>query len=127
MKSINAPKLATENVPLPLKFILEEGPSSTPSTVLYARNSRSKDKTILVVQYLHTVTTTTHIPLVYDWLALMDRSVAYSPESHFRAHVASVAERLEISDLVAEGIDEVDREIGGMMKWMWVSEIGLCR
>jgi conserved oligomeric Golgi complex subunit 3 len=61
----------------------------------------------------------------YDWFALIDRSVAHSQESHFRAHVASVAEHLETCDRLVERIDEVDREVEGMLEgWRGVEEGG---
>jgi hypothetical protein len=61
----------------------------------------------------------------YDWFALIDRSVAHSQESHFRAHVASVAEHLETCDRLVERIDEVDAEVGGMLEgWRGVEEGG---
>jgi hypothetical protein len=44
----------------------------------------------------------------YGWFALIDRSVAHSQESHFRAHVA---EHLEMCDRLVEEINEVDGEM----------------
>jgi hypothetical protein len=61
----------------------------------------------------------------YDWFALIDRSVAHSQESHFRAHVASVAEHLDTCDRLVESIDEIDREVEGMLEgWRGVEEGG---
>lgn len=61
----------------------------------------------------------------YDWFALIDRSVAHSQEAHFRAHVASVSEHLDTCDRLVERIDEVDREVDGMLEgWRGVEEGG---
>jgi conserved oligomeric Golgi complex subunit 3 len=61
----------------------------------------------------------------YDWFSLIDRSVAHSQESHFRAHVASVAEYLASCDSLVVRIDEVDREVEGMLEgWRGVEEGG---
>lgn len=61
----------------------------------------------------------------YDWFALIDRSVAHSQESHFRAHVASVAEHLDTCDRLVEKIDEIDGEVEGMLEgWKGVEEGG---
>jgi len=47
---------------------------------------------------------------LYDWLALIDRSVAQSQVLHF-----CVAEHLETCDRLVEKIDEVDGEVEGML------------
>jgi hypothetical protein len=61
----------------------------------------------------------------YDWFALIDRSVAHSQEAHFRAHVANVSEHLDTCDQIVERIDEVDREVAGMLEgWRSVEEGG---
>ncbi|KAG6910079.1 hypothetical protein DXG01_013131 [Tephrocybe rancida] len=61
----------------------------------------------------------------YDWFALIDRSVAHSQESHFRAHVANVSEHLNACDSLMENIDLVDREVDGMLDgWRGVEEGG---
>ena len=61
----------------------------------------------------------------YDWFSLIDRSVAHSQEAHFRAHVAGVAGHLESCDSLVERIEEVDKEIEGMLEgWRGVEEGG---
>jgi len=61
----------------------------------------------------------------YDWFAQIDRSVAHSQEAHFRAHVAMVSEYLNTADTLLERIDEVDREVGGLLEgWRSVEEGG---
>jgi len=61
----------------------------------------------------------------YDWVAQIDRSVAHSQEAHFRAHVAVVSEHLNTADTLIERIDEVDREVSGLLEgWRSVEEGG---
>jgi hypothetical protein len=61
----------------------------------------------------------------YDWFSLIDRSVAHSQDSHFRAHVASVAEHLETCDRLIHAIDEVENEVDGMLEgWKSVEDSG---
>ncbi|PFH50015.1 hypothetical protein AMATHDRAFT_4405 [Amanita thiersii Skay4041] len=61
----------------------------------------------------------------YDWFALIDRSVAHSQESHFRAHIARINAHLKTCDSVLERIDEMDSEIGSMLEnWRCVEEGG---
>jgi conserved oligomeric Golgi complex subunit 3 len=61
----------------------------------------------------------------YDWFAQIDRSVAHSQDAHFRAHVAMVSEHLNTADTLLERIDEVDREVGGLVEgWLSVEEGG---
>ncbi|KAF9559048.1 Sec34-domain-containing protein [Agrocybe pediades] len=61
----------------------------------------------------------------YDWFALIDRSVAHSQEAHYRAHVASLEEHLRVCDLLVDRIDEINREVDGMMEgWKGVEEGG---
>ncbi|KAF8647847.1 hypothetical protein AX16_006515 [Volvariella volvacea WC 439] len=61
----------------------------------------------------------------YDWFALIDRSVAHSQESHFRAHVAGVKEYLEVCDMLVDRIESVEGELESMMiEWTSVEESG---
>jgi len=61
----------------------------------------------------------------YDWFALIDRSVAHSQEAHYRAHVASLEEHLQACDLLVDRIDEINKEVDGMMEgWKGVEEGG---
>lgn len=61
----------------------------------------------------------------YDWFAQIDRSVAHSQEAHFRAHLASIAEHLETCDALLKHIDEVDTEVGDMLReWRSVEDSG---
>ena len=128
LKSINALKSATEKVPLPLKFSLEEGPASRPSTPVLLSHSRPSTPTHRLPSSHHSLYPTQPIQTpqqFYDWFALIDRSVAHFQESHFRAHVASVTEHLETCDRLVEKIDEVEREVGEMMEgWRSVEEGG---
>jgi hypothetical protein len=55
----------------------------------------------------------------YDWFALVDRSVAHSQEAHFRAHVASLIEHLEVCDGLIKRIDEIDSMLGEMYEEWW--------
>lgn len=61
----------------------------------------------------------------YDWFALIDRSVAHSQDSHFRAHIANVSEHLETCDVLLERIDTVEKEVDSMSEnWRTVEERG---
>lgn len=61
----------------------------------------------------------------YDWYALIDRSVAHSQESHYRAHVASLDEHLSVCRLVEERIEQVEHQVDEMMEgWIGVEEGG---
>lgn len=61
----------------------------------------------------------------YDWLGLIDRSIAHSQESHYRAHVADVAEHLDACDKLVEIIDCTEREVNSMMEgWTGVEDSG---
>ena len=61
----------------------------------------------------------------YDWFSLIDRSVAHSQESHFRAHIAEISEHLETCDALLHNIDTVESEVDGMLEhWRTVEEGG---
>jgi conserved oligomeric Golgi complex subunit 3 len=62
----------------------------------------------------------------YDWLSLVERSIARSQEAHFHAYVADVSEHLEKCDQLVSGINRLDVEIEQMLeKWRVVGEGGL--
>ena len=129
LKSIDALKSTADKVPLPLKFVLsEQGPASRASTPGLRNHSRPSTPTHRFPsshRNLHPDQPIQTPQQFYDWLALIDRSVAHFQESHFRAHVASVTEHLEMCDRLVERIDEVDREVGGMLEgWRGVEEGG---
>ena len=54
----------------------------------------------------------------------MDREIAHSQEAHFRAHVASVAKHLAACDSLVEKIDDVDKEVEGMLEGWRTAEEG---
>jgi hypothetical protein len=61
----------------------------------------------------------------YDWFSLIDRSVAHSQESHFRAHLDTVSDHLETCDRLVERIDLVKTEVESMLEgWNIVEEGG---
>ncbi|KAF8638150.1 hypothetical protein AX17_002407 [Amanita inopinata Kibby_2008] len=143
-RSVTVLKTASENVPLPLKFTMQEGASSRPSTPT-PRNLKplatSRPSTPSAPP--GTSTSTTRVPpsssygsldpkqpiqtpeQFYDWFALVDRSVAHSQESHFRAHIANVSEHLQTCDSLLEKIDLIEREVESMLEhWRSVEEGG---
>jgi hypothetical protein len=65
---------------------------------------------------------------LYDWFALIDRSVAHSQEAHFRQHLLRVLEHLDMCDRLVgrmTRIDQVDAEVSSMLdKWSSVEEGG---
>ncbi|KAF8149366.1 Sec34-like family-domain-containing protein [Crassisporium funariophilum] len=141
IRSINAIKASTEKVPLPLKFTAAEPSppvtpvprqqnkllqqqqqgsqhSSRPGTPLSAVAGRS-------AHALHPKQPVQTPQQFYDWFALIDRSVAHSQEAHYRAHVASISNHLDTCDLLIDRIDEVDKEVDGMLEgWRGVEEGG---
>lgn len=151
IKSVNALKAAGEIIPLPLKvcllvsrtrpnidehrrkFSADEAGTSRPATPANLRatkiGSGSRPSTPTGrpanAHALHPKQPVQTPQQFYDWFALIDRSVAHSQESHFRAHVASVAEHLETCDRLIEKIDEVDTDVEGMLEgWRGVEEGG---
>jgi hypothetical protein len=61
----------------------------------------------------------------YDWLALIDHSVAHSQEAHFRAHVSEVAEHLDACDRLLGAVDGIERDVDEMLEgWRGVENGG---
>ncbi|KAG2074742.1 Sec34-domain-containing protein [Suillus decipiens] len=134
LKSVAVVKAASENTPLPLKFSVDEDESSRPSTP----NLRGKIGSVsrpstpvpaftrqFASHALHPKQPVQTPQQFYDWVAQIDRSVAHSQEAHFRAHVAVVSEHLNTADTLIERVDEVDREVGGLLEgWRSVEEGG---
>ncbi|KZT22200.1 Sec34-domain-containing protein [Neolentinus lepideus HHB14362 ss-1] len=137
IKSVNAIKTASERVPLPLKFSIEDSPSrpSTPTLrhkLRASSNSRpstpqpgssrlgpSSSHALLPKQPIQTP------QQFYDWFALIDRSVAHSQEAHFRAHLENLSEHLATCDRLVQRVDEIDTEVDEMMReWRSVEEGG---
>ncbi|KAH7888905.1 Sec34-like family-domain-containing protein [Phlebopus sp. FC_14] len=134
LKSVAAVQAASENIPLPLKFSVEEAESSRPSTPnLRAKvgpGSRSPTPIPAATRSHPSHALDPKQPIqtpqqFYDWFAQIDRSVAHSQEAHFRAHVAMVSKHLDTADMLIEQIDEVEREVDGMFEgWRRVEEGG---
>ncbi|KAH0584972.1 Conserved oligomeric Golgi complex subunit 3 [Termitomyces sp. J132] len=138
IRSIAKVKSASEHIPLPSKFSLDEAVASRPSTPLALQRNKpvagsSRPNTPLsgsasarsTVHALHPKQPIQTPQQFYDWFALIDRSVAHSQEAHFRAHVANVSEHLSACDLLVEKIDLVDQEVSGMLEgWRGVEEGG---
>ncbi|KAF7300708.1 RRM domain-containing protein [Mycena chlorophos] len=141
--SVGTLRVACERIPLPSKFDDEEGagPSSRPSTPVGSRlrvhastpsgNSRPASpmpghRPMNSQQHaLHPKQPVQTAQQLYDWFALIDRSVAHSQEAHFRAHVASVSEHLDTCDALVARVDEVGAEVDGMLEgWQGVEEGG---
>jgi hypothetical protein len=55
----------------------------------------------------------------YDWFALIDRSVTHSQEAHFREHVASLVDHLEVCEGLVNRISEVDGLLNEMYEEWW--------
>ncbi len=109
----------------------EKTPSrpSTPKNKLLLPNSRpgtpNSSRLALSTHALHPKQPVQTPQQFYDWFALIDRSVAHSQEAHFRAHVASVSEHLDTCDKLIEHVDEIDKEVDGMLEgWRGVEEGG---
>ncbi|KAF9445796.1 hypothetical protein P691DRAFT_805193 [Macrolepiota fuliginosa MF-IS2] len=136
LRSINALKAANEKIPLPLRFTTQEdeGPShSRPGTPLaHARlpvstplgSSRPGTPSNVTsrtsqVHALHPKSPVQSPEQFYDWFTLIDRSVAHSQEAHFRAHVASLMEHLEVCEGLIKRIGEVDNMLGEMYEEWW--------
>ncbi|KAG6873047.1 hypothetical protein C0995_003804 [Termitomyces sp. Mi166 len=138
VRSIARVKSASEQIPLPSKFTLDDTGLSRPSTPLALQRNKpppgsSRPNTPLsgsvstrsTVHALHPKQPIQTPQQLYDWFALIDRSVAHSQEAHFRAHVANVSEHLNACDLLVEKINLVDQEVDGMLEgWRGVEEGG---
>ncbi|KAF6744945.1 COG3 protein [Ephemerocybe angulata] len=151
IRSVTAVKTASERIPYPLKFTREEvdddeaggdenesasSRSATPINVKFALSSRPGTPSLLSPLHRSTPSATRLSALhprqpvnttqqLYDWFALIDRSVAHSQESHFRAHVSSVSEYLDTCDLLLARVDEIENEVERMMEcWRSVEEGG---
>lgn len=134
LKSVAVVKSASEKTPLPLKISVNEDESSRPSTP----NLRGKVGSVsrpstpvpastrqFASHALHPKQPVQTPQQFYDWFAQIDKSVAHSQEAHFRAHVAVVSEHLNTADTLIERIDEVDREVSGLLEgWRSVEEGG---
>ncbi|KAG2111138.1 Sec34-like family-domain-containing protein [Suillus discolor] len=135
LKSVAVVKSASEKTPLPLKNLsVNEDESSRPSTP----NLRGKVGSVsrpstpvpaytrqFASHALHPKQPVQTPQQFYDWFAQIDKSVAHSQEAHFRAHVAVVSEHLNTADTLIERIDEVDREVSGLLEgWRSVEEGG---
>ncbi|KAG6878890.1 hypothetical protein C0992_006827 [Termitomyces sp. T32_za158] len=138
ISSIAGIKSASEHVPFPSKFALDDAGSSRPATPLALQRNKpaagsSRPNTPLsgpfstrsTVHALHPKQPIQTPQQFYDWFTLIDRSVAHSQEAHFRAHVANVSEHLNACDLLVEKISLVDQEVEGMLEgWRSVEEGG---
>lgn len=62
---------------------------------------------------------------LYDWFALIDRSVAHSQEAHFRAHIATVSQHLATCDFLLSKVDEIEQDVDIMLEnWRSVEDGG---
>ncbi|KAH6867640.1 COG3 protein [Coprinopsis sp. MPI-PUGE-AT-0042] len=62
---------------------------------------------------------------LYDWFALIDRSVAHSQEAHFRAHIATVSQHLDTCDFLLSKVDEIEQDVDVMLEnWRSVEDGG---
>ncbi|KAG1900550.1 Sec34-like family-domain-containing protein [Suillus fuscotomentosus] len=134
LKSVAVVKSASEKTPLPLKISVNEDESSRPSTP----NLRGKVGSVsrpstpvpastrqFASHALHPKQPVQTPQQFYDWFAQIDKSVAHSQEAHFRAHVGVVSEHLNTADTLIKRIDEVDREVSGLLEgWRSVEEGG---
>ena len=151
VKSVNAVKAACEKVPLPSKVspisldllssrmsskFKRDGagsprPSSPASRHKLGPSQSSRPATplnaghLLASHALHPKQPVQTPQQFYDWFSLIDRSVAHSQESHFRAHLGTVSGHLETCDRLVERIDEVKAEVESMLEgWRIVEEGG---
>ncbi|KAF5357255.1 hypothetical protein D9756_006491 [Leucocoprinus leucothites] len=138
LRSIGALKAANEKIPLPLRFTAQEeaGPlNSRPGTPLaFGRLpqsgplgsplSRPGTPSNVAPRNTHGHALHPKVPVqspeqFYDWFSLIDRSVAHSQEAHFRAHVASLMDHLEVCEGLIKRINEVDGTLGEMYEEWW--------
>ncbi|KAF8629303.1 hypothetical protein AX15_003520 [Amanita polypyramis BW_CC] len=137
--SISLLKAASERVSLPLKFTSDEGgssrsstptpiqrskltPGSRPSTPPVSGSTRAAPSSYASLHPKQPIQTPEQF---YDWFSLVDRSVAHSQESHFRAHVANIYEHLETCNSLLERIDTIEKETDAMLEnWKTVEEGG---
>ncbi|KAF7319724.1 RRM domain-containing protein [Mycena kentingensis (nom. inval.)] len=138
--SVGALRTACEQAPLPAKFDEDEnGSSSRPSTPVGSRlrsyaatpggssrpSSPMPARALPTTHALHPKQPVQTAQQFYDWFALIERSVAHSQEAHFRAHVASVSGHLDTCDTLVDRVEDVHREVDGMLDgWRGVEEGG---
>lgn len=96
----------------------ESEASSRPATPSTPGNRPNKPTSLHPRQPIHTT------QQLYDWFAVIDRSVAHSQESHFRAYVASVSEYLDVCDALLARVSEVEGEVETMGECWWSVEEG---
>ncbi|KIL64608.1 hypothetical protein M378DRAFT_126439 [Amanita muscaria Koide BX008] len=135
-RSVSVLKAASEIVPLPLKFVPSEDGYSRPSTPIRSKlapGSRTSTPPVAGTTHalpssyasLHPKQPIQTQEQFYDWFSLIDRSVAHSQESHFRAHIAEISEHLETCDALLHNINTVESEVDGMFEhWRIVEEGG---
>ncbi|KAH6906569.1 COG3 protein [Coprinopsis sp. MPI-PUGE-AT-0042] len=136
IRSVNAVKAASEKVPLPLKFSAEEhdeeGPSTPSLRIVRAASTSSRPSTPLSalvnragLHGLHPKQPVHTTQQLYDWFALIDRSVAHSQEAHFRAHIATVSQHLDTCDFLLSKVDEIEQDVDVMLEnWRSVEDGG---
>ncbi|XP_006463266.1 hypothetical protein AGABI2DRAFT_207960 [Agaricus bisporus var. bisporus H97] len=134
LRSINALKISNEKIPLPLRFMAQEesgASGSRPGTPLShlklpasaSPSSRPATPNTLPrssqTHALHPKTPVQSPEQFYDWFALIDRSVAHSQEAHFREHVASLVDHLEVCEGLVDRVSEVDGLLSEMYEEWW--------
>ncbi|KAG1715625.1 hypothetical protein ID866_1549 [Astraeus odoratus] len=139
LRSVAAVQAASEKTPLPLKTTkssIEDTDTSRPATpnlrhpAKVGSGSRPSTPTPATARTLSSHALDPKQPIqtpqqFYDWFAQIDRSVAHSQEAHFRAHVAMLAGHLDTADILLERVDEVEREVDGMLEgWKSVEQSG---
>ena len=60
----------------------------------------------------------------YDWFAQIERSVARSQESHYRAHLDRVSTHLDTCDELLDDVDEVKHDVDTMLEHWRAVESG---
>ncbi|KAK2460187.1 hypothetical protein APHAL10511_007778 [Amanita phalloides] len=127
-RSVSLLRAASERVPLPFKVWsrpstplalqrIKQSPASRPSTPTHPLPGSYAS--------LHPKQPIQTPEQFYDWFALIDRSVARSQESHFRAHIANVSDHLATCDALLDRIDTIEKEVNSMLdNWRTVEDGG---
>ncbi|KAL4078302.1 Sec34-like family-domain-containing protein [Scleroderma yunnanense] len=137
LRSVVTVQAASDKVPLPWKSSIEDTDASRPSTpnlrhtaAKLGPGSRPSTPGPIAARSLSSHALDPKHPIqtpqqFYDWFAQIDRSVAHSQEAHFRAHVAIIAEHLDTADMLLERINEIERNVDGMLEgWRNVERSG---
>ncbi|KAH8119149.1 Sec34-domain-containing protein [Phellopilus nigrolimitatus] len=128
LKSVAIFQNACGEKPLPLKTLPDEAAASRPASPTPNRKAKSRSpslrpETPVLGGKQHAWVSRDMRPgrpvqtaqEFYDWFSMIERSVAHSQESHYREYLGTVVKHLETCDGLVGSVDDVQREVDGML------------